>query len=305
MRGWITDPTGVEGVKLVSDLPEPTPGPHDVVVEVKAYSINRGELPLIKERPKDFRPGQDVAGVIVRANDAPNALSVGTRVVGIVDWHGWAERVCVHSAHIAQLPEAVSFTEAATLPVSGLTALRAVRAAGTILGKRVLVIGATGGVGQIAVPLAVTGGAHVTALVSDARHFDHARELGAHVPLASLHDERGPFDVIIDGVGGSTLVEAIHRLAPHGTAVMFGVLAGKSSIDIFDFARAPYAKLVALFLTEPGDHAGEELGVLARFVADGKLRPHVSLTLDWTKTSDALLAMRERGVRGKVVLTRE
>jgi NADPH2:quinone reductase len=302
MRGWITDPNEAEGVKLAVDLPEPTPGPEDVVVDVKAYSINRGELPLIKERPKDFRPGQDVAGVIVKT--VRNGPAVGTRVVGIVDWHGWAERVSVHHAHVAMLPELVSFVDAATLPVSGLTALRAVRAGGSVIGKRVLVIGATGGVGQIATPLAVAGGAHVTALVNDARHFEHARELGAHIAISSLGMDDGPFDVVIDGVGGPTLVEAIHRLAPHGTAVMFGVLAGKSSIDIFDFARAPYSKLVALFLTEPGATAGEELGALVRLVADRRIRPVVSLTLDWSKTADALLAMRERRVRGKAVLTR-
>jgi NADPH:quinone reductase-like Zn-dependent oxidoreductase len=91
MRGWITDPAGDAGLRMAEDLPEPRAGTGEVVLEVRAYSINRGELGLITRRPDGFRPGQDVSGVVTESSEA--RLPAGTRAVAIVDWHGWAERV--------------------------------------------------------------------------------------------------------------------------------------------------------------------------------------------------------------------
>ncbi len=304
MRGWITDPTGEAGLRLAEDLPEPSPSPDEIVLDVRAYSLNRGELSLIPLRPNGWRPGQDVSGVVVRAA-ASGGPKAGTRVVGIVDWNGWAERVAIPRHQVAPLPDSVSFVDAATLPVAGLTALRAVRLGGDLLGRKVLVTGATGGVGQLVVQLAAIAGAHVTAQVSSEARFADARALGAHEAVTSLQaDGLGPFAFVADGVGGPTLVDALHKLAPGGTVAMYGVLGGKAPIDIFDFAECPNAKLVALFLNEPGATSGEELGVLAGLVAEGRLRPSVGLTLDWTRTPEALAALRGRALRGKAVLTR-
>jgi NADPH:quinone reductase-like Zn-dependent oxidoreductase len=144
------------------EVEEPAPSPNEALVEVRAVSINRGELRLLAARPEGWRPGQDVAGVVRRAaqNGGPPE---GTRVVGLVDQAGWAERVAAPLSRLAPLPEAVSFAAAATLPIAGLTALRALRLGGALLGRSVLITGATGGVGHLAVQLAARSGARVGA----------------------------------------------------------------------------------------------------------------------------------------------
>src|SRR5215510_8194280 len=108
MRGWITDPNAPQGIRLADDLPEPQPGPDELVLDVRAFSINRGELGLIRLRPDGFRPGQDVSGVVAQAA-ANGGPPVGTRVVAIVDWHGWAERVPALANWVAPIPDNVSF----------------------------------------------------------------------------------------------------------------------------------------------------------------------------------------------------
>jgi NADPH:quinone reductase len=301
MRGWITDSKSPDGVRLATDLPEPEPRDGELVMSVKAYGINRGELSLVNERPDGFRPGQDVAGIVMQTANRPGAPPVGARVLGLVDWYGWAERVAIPLEHVAVIPDAVSFERAATLPVSGVTALRAVRLGGELNGKNVLVTGAVGGVGQLAVQLATAEGAEVTALVRQ-HQKEEAKALGARFVVTALNDEGPRFELVLDGVGGATLLGALHRLVPDGTLAMYGVLAGKASLDIFDFASCPNAKLVGLFLHEPGPHCGEELAVLLEHLAHERLRPVIGFTDDWTHTAHALSEMRASRVRGKAIL---
>ena len=116
MKGYITDPAAPGGLRLAGDLPEPKPAMNELLVEVRAYSINRGELFLLKMRPDGWRPGQDLAGVVVRGAEDGTGPAAGTRVVGVVDWECWAERVAVPSHLAVALPENVSFEEAASLP---------------------------------------------------------------------------------------------------------------------------------------------------------------------------------------------
>src|SRR6266851_10129885 len=125
---------------------EPSPEANQSLVEVRAVSINRGELRLLAARPAGWRPGQDIAGVVVQTAADGSGPPVGTRVVALVDQAGWAEQVGVPSSRLGVLPDGVSFAQAASLPVAGLTALRALRLGGMLLGRTVLVSGATGGV---------------------------------------------------------------------------------------------------------------------------------------------------------------
>src|SRR6266536_627023 len=153
MLGYITDSAAPNGLDR-RDLPEPEPTPHQAVIEVGAYAINRGELSLLSQRADGWTPGQDLAGVVVAAAADGTGPSAGTRVVGLADWGGWSERVAVPTHRIAPLPETVTFPRAAALPVAGLTALRTLRTGGALLGRRVLVTGGSGGVGSFAVQLA-------------------------------------------------------------------------------------------------------------------------------------------------------
>ncbi len=303
MRGWITDPSGEAGLRLADDLPEPEPAANEVVVGVRAYSLNRGELGLVRLRPDGFRPGQDIAGVVVRTTEGGPA--VGTRVAGIVDWHGWAERVAAPLNYVSPIADNVTFEQAATLPVAGLTALRALRAGGSIVGRRVLVTGATGGVGQFGVQIAVAAGAHVTALVSSEERFEEAEALGAHEVLTSLEDEHiEPFYLVLEGVGGPNLAASLHRMQPGGTIALYGTVGGRSEIALSDFRRRAGVKITALFLDNgPHEAIGVELGEMASMIADGSLKPLIGLNLGWTQTREAIAALSERRVRGKAVLS--
>jgi NADPH:quinone reductase len=207
------------------------------MLAVRAFSINAGEVSLIEQRPDGWRPGQDTAGVVVKAAADGSGPSEGTRVVAYPEWEGWAERIPVQVDAVAALPSAVTFEQAATLPVAGLTALRAVRTGAALLGRNVLVTGATGGVGQFAVQLAVASGARVTALVTSREREQEAQELGAHLVRSSLdEDGLGPFHLVLDAVGGPVLTQAIRALAPAAEVVLYGNRAGRTA-DAFGAMR--------------------------------------------------------------------
>jgi NADPH:quinone reductase-like Zn-dependent oxidoreductase len=306
MRGLITDPAAPGGLRLAGDLAERQPRPGECVVEVRAFSVNYGETILIRERPDGWRPGQDVAGIVVWQAADGSGPAEGTRVVAYLDWEGWAERVPAPTSAVAALNDRVSFEQAATLPVAGLTALRALREGGAVLGRNVLVTGATGGVGQFAVQLARAAGATVTAQVSSASREAGARELGAHHVVTDLQDpELGPFHLVLDGVGGDLLVQAVHRMAPGATLVAYGRVGNATSqVSISDFYRQAWnARIVGFISPVPEETKGEDLAILAGLVADGRLRPCIGLTLDWQKTAEAFAAISRREVRGKAVLT--
>jgi NADPH:quinone reductase-like Zn-dependent oxidoreductase len=305
MRGFITDPAGHAGLRLADDLPEPSPAPNEAVVEVRAYAVNHDELNLIARRPDGWRPGQDVAGAVVRAAADGSGPAVGARVACYLDWEGWAERVPVPTRCLATLDDQVSFEQAATLPIAGLTALRALRVGGAVLGRKVLVTGATGGVGQFAVQLAVAAGAHVTAQVSSPGREAEARALGAHQVVTSLEDDAlGPFHLVLDGIGGPLTAQAVRRIAPGGHLAWYGNIGGPAELRLGDFyAQGWNAHVVGFISPVPEETKGEDLAILAGLVADGRLTPHIGLALDWEKTPDALDLLARREVRGKVVLT--
>lgn len=304
MRGFITDPSAPDGLRLADDLEQRKPEPNELLLDVRAFSLNRGELASLVRNPDGWRPGQDVAGVVLEQAPDGSGPPAGTRIVGIVPRAGWAERVPVETLHAAALPDSVSFEQAATLPIAGLTALRALRVGGSLLGRRVLVTGATGGVGQFAVQLAAAAGAHVTAHISGPEREDEARNLGAHEVVWSLDDSVERFDLVCDGVCGSVLKAAVHRLLPGGTAVTYGVLDGPVELSLMDFVGASHAKVMGLLHSVPEDEKGADLATMADLIADGRLKPRITLVSDWTETPAALDALRRREVRGKAVLLR-
>jgi NADPH2:quinone reductase len=162
----------------IREVPEPAPATSEALVEVKAISVNRGELRQLAEFP-DWVPGQDVGGVVLKQAADGSGPAAGARVAAIVDEGGWAERVAAPTNRLAVLPENVSFGAAATLGVAGLTALRGLRVGGSLLNARVLVTGASGGVGRFAVQLAALGGARVTAVVGSVERGKGLKEIGA------------------------------------------------------------------------------------------------------------------------------
>jgi NADPH:quinone reductase-like Zn-dependent oxidoreductase len=304
MIGHITDPKAQAGLDR-RELPEPEAADDQVVIQVRAYAVNRGELNLLQQRLDGWMPGQDVSGVVVKAARDGSGPPVGRRVVGIVDGGGWSQVVPVSTYRVAAIPDSVSFGDAAPLGVAGLTALRALRTGGPLNGAKVLVTGASGGVGHFAVQLAKVEGAHVTGHVSGPHRLDTVRALGADEVVTKIDESVGPFNLVVDGVGGQTLVDAIRRLAPGGTVSAYGNASGEKAQLVFgDFRAAPGGCLKGFFVYGTDQRTfGEDLGYMARLLAEEKLNVHSEVREDWAQTREAIDRLRQHAATGKVVLT--
>ncbi len=303
MLALVNTPSAPIPVEL-NEVAEPVPMPGEAVVEVHAFSLNRGELALLANRPEGWRPGQDIAGVVVQPAADGSGPTKGTRVVALVDGAGWSQRVAAPTARMAVLPDSVSFTSAATLPVAGLTALRALRQGGSLLGQRVLITGAAGGVGRFAVQLAALAGAEVTGVVGNTDRAGGLSELGATVIVANIQEAEGLFDLILESAGGASLAGAISKVAPGGTIVMFGNSSREQTpISFPNFAGHGFARLIAFFVYESGTPAsmGVDLAKLVTLVAAGKLKPEIGLEDSWHNVYRAAAALRDRKVNGKAV----
>jgi len=303
MLALVNTPSAPIPVEL-NEVPEPVPVPSEAIVEVHAFSLNRGELALLAGRPEGWRPGQDIAGAVVQPAADGSGPAKGTRVVALVDGAGWSQRVAAPTARMAALPENVSFASAATLPVAGLTALRTLRQGGSLLAQRVLIIGAAGGVGSFAVQLAALAGAEVTGVVSHPNRAVGLSGLGASALVESIQEAEGLFDLILESAGGSFLAGAISKVAPGGTIVMFGNSSREQTpISFPNFAGHAGARLLAFFIYESGTPAsmGVDLAKLVSLVAAGKLTPEIGLEDSWHNVYRAATALRERKVNGKAV----
>src|SRR2546423_11089034 len=286
------------------EVAEPQPAADEAIVEVHAFSLNRGELALLASRPEGWRPGQDIAGIVVQAAADGSGPKEGTRVVALVDGGGWAQRVAAPTARMAALPDNVSFASAATLPVAGLTALRLVRLGDSLLGRRVLITGAAGGVGRFAVQLAALAGAEVTGIVGRPERAAGLRELGAAAVITDIQEADGLFDLILESVGGSSLAAAVRLVAPEGTIIVFGNTSGEdTTINFQSFVGHQGARLTPFFSYLSGSPAsfGIDLASLVSLIEEGKLKPHIGLEESWHKLGQTLAALRDRRVNGKAV----
>jgi NADPH:quinone reductase-like Zn-dependent oxidoreductase len=305
-RAVVVDPAA-PGRLVLRAVPDPIPDRGEAIVRVRAISLNRGEVRRSTMAPAGWRPGWDLAGHVERAAADGSGPQVGARVVGILPEGAWAERVVVPAHALAELPEKVTFSQAATFPVAGLTALHALAKNGPLLARRVLVTGATGGVGDFAVQLARLGGAHVTATARRTDQVPALRQLGAHE--VTVGDEIPPspkYDLIVESVGGRTLGTALAALQPGGVCVTLGVSAATEvTFDARTFFATGRAVLYGLYLfTELGtEPASIGLRRLADLVAAGQLAPHISVERPWAEIARVAADLIARKYPGKAVLT--
>jgi len=302
MLAVVNTPGNAEPV-AISEVPEPSPAANEALVAVHRFSLNRGEMRLLQVRPEGWRPGQDIAGVVVRQAADGSGPAAGTRVVCLTDWEGWAERVAVPSHRMAALPDNVSFADAASLPVAGLTALRTLRHGAPLLGKRVLITGAAGGVGNLAVQIAVRSGARVTAIVGNAGRAAVLDGLGAAEIVTGIEDAQGRFELILEAAGGASLIAAIARVEAKGVVVIYGNSSGEPApLNFRDFAEHQNARLQGFhyFTSEPEEKFGPDLALLVALVADGSLKPRI-VEHDWHEIAKAGARLLGRGMAGKAI----
>src|SRR5271169_1912303 len=280
----------------------------EVGVRVTAISLNRGETRrALQVAEPGWRPGWDFAGIVEKAAADGSGPEPGTRVVGILPSGAWAELVNCRSHAVAVLPEAVSDAQAATLPVAGLHALRQ---GGLLLGRRVLVDGASGGVGHLACQLATAAGAFTWGHVRRDEHRAAVAEwcgeraiVGRELAAAKPH---GPFWLILDSVGGSALGAALGMLQPNGTCVVFGVSAASTAtIESREFFATGGTRLYGLTLFHElmsVERAGIGLCLLAELIVAKKLRPQIAVETQWGEIGAIAQRLIDRDFTGKAVL---
>lgn len=303
---------GVPGSLAIGEIGETQrrePLPGEALVRVQAISLNLGEVRRAQTEEKGLTTGWDFAGTVIRGALNGKGPQVGKRVVGLVERGAWAEEVVVPSSQVAAIPDAVSFAQAATLPVAGLTALYALERRGSLLGRRVLVTGASGGVGHFACQLGVHAGAHVVALVRNPRTVELARQTGAQIVVAGedagAAKPHGPYDLVVDGVGADVLGQALGMLAKDGICVTYGASAGGAiSFDVRTFYRSGRLVLYGFYLFEEfyQHPAWNGLSRLATMIAAGKLHPHISREASWTNIGAVAQDLLDRKISGKAVL---
>ncbi len=304
MRALVGSTSDQEHIRML-ELPDPTPADHESIVRVHAVSLNRGEVSRLATAEDGTRFGWDLAGTIETPSADGSGPSKGTRVVGFVMGTAWAERVAVPNLRLAPIGDALSFEKASALPVAGLTALRMLRI-DPLLGKRVLVTGAAGGVGRFAVQLAARGGAHVTGIVGSEERGRGLQELGAERVVTSMDSAAEQYDVILESVGGPSLSSALGKVALGGLLVTFGNSSREDttfSISTFygkNNARVQGFSLLAA--NQPPDYR-DDLGYLAQLAANDELEVQIGYSGSWNDAAVALAALRERRVPGKAVLS--
>jgi NADPH:quinone reductase-like Zn-dependent oxidoreductase len=321
MRAITQDRYGSANVLRLRDIAEPTPGDHEVLVRVHAAGIARGVLHVMSGepylirlagfgllKPKNPVPGQDVAGTVTATGYGVSRFTVGDEVFGIAKG-SFAEYAVAREDKLSHKPENLTFEQAAAMPISGLTALRALDAAGVTGGSDVLVVGASGGVGTYAVQIAVALGATVTGVASGSK-ADLVSALGAQHVIDYTRDDFADgshrYDAVVD-VGGMTSVSRLRRtLQPKGTLVIVGGESGSKwspgmGRQLKAAAMSPIVSQRLTSILNKEHYSG--LDRLAKLAAAGDVAPCIERSYTLAEVPDAVRRLEAGKVRGQIVIT--
>lgn len=312
MRAVAFDSYGDESVLKERQLPEPLPGPGQVLVRVAATSVNpadwrlrSGQFRWVLRLRFPFVPGADISGTIAALGPDVEDVAVGDPVVACTpprEGGGSAEYALVRRDHLAPAPRVTPLIEAAALPLCGLTALQALDQMPELNGRSLLLIGATGGVGTLALQLAAARGAHVTAYARG-QASDDLRSLGAHDVLARediplrAKTLRGAFDLVLDAANAQSLRRTARLLRPAGCAVTVNPFAGRLHPDALAPMRG--GRKLQSVLVEPN---GSQLNELCRLVDAQSVRPVVQRVLSLEDLAHAQRLVAAGGSYGKTVI---
>ena len=322
MHAWLCEnPTGVDALTW-TELPTPTPAAGEVLIEIKAASLNFPDLLIVQNKYQmkpslPFVPGSEYAGVVQAVGEGVKHLKVGQNVACLSGTGGFASHTIAPAALCMPLPAGFSFVDAAAFIMTYATSHHAlVDRAQLKAGETVLVLGAAGGVGTSAIQIAKAMGAHVIAAASTEEKCALCKSIGADATinystenlrdvLKSLTDGKGP-DVIYDPVGGELAEPAFRSIAWRGRYLVVGFASGTIPSLPLNLTLLKGASIVGVFWggfakQEPKASAAALLE-LAGWYAEGKIKPVIDRTMPMSELKAAYAHMGSRGVKGKLVM---
>ncbi len=323
MKAIVIDRYGTPDVLRLEEVAKPVPGDGEVLVRVRASSVNPYDWHFLTGLPKLFRPafgglrrpkyrilGADLAGQVEAVGPGVTRFAPGDEVFGQTTAGAYAEYVAVAEAELAPKPANLTFEQAAAVPLAGFTALQAIRDQGKVQpGQKVLVNGASGGVGTLAVQIAKSYGAEVTGVCSTP-NVDLVRSIGADHVIDYTRDDftSSPqrYDLLFDNVGNRSLAEYRRVLAPKGLYLAsYGQPGNKWLGPIWFLARmallSPFvSQKLTTFTSRP---TAEDLYALKGLIEAGTLTPVVDRAYPLREVPDAFRYLEQWHVRGKVVIT--
>ena len=319
-------PGGPETLRL-DELPDPTPGPGELLVRVRACAINYPDVLIIEDKyqlkpPRPFAPGSEIAGEVIAAGEGVSGWSPGDRLIAATGFGGLVEKIAIPASRAIPLPADRSFEEGSALLLTYATAIHALVDRGRLqAGQTLLVLGAAGGVGIAAVEIGKALGARVIAAVSSEEKAKAALDAGADATIIypageldpkalsqSFKDGVGPegAHVILDPVGGAYSEAALRSIAWEGRFLVVGFPAGIARLPL-NLTLLKSCDVCGVFwgafVAHDPDRNAAHVAQLFRWWAEGKIAPKISATFPLERGGDAIAALRDRKAIGKLVVT--
>jgi NADPH2:quinone reductase len=322
MKAVLCKEYGPPDTLVVEELPSPTAGRGEVVLAVRACGVNFPDVLIIQNKyqfrpPLPFAPGGEVAGVVTAVGEGVDTLKVGDRVIGSTGWGGFAEELALDASRVIPIPDEMDFVTASAFLLTYGTSHHALKDRAQLrAGETLLVLGAAGGVGLAAVELGKVMGARVIAAASTPEKLAVCREHGADELIDYAREDLkervkqltsgNGVDVVYDPIGGAYAETALRGTAWNGRYLVVGFAAGDIPKIPLNLVLLKGCQIVGVFwgaftAREPERHRANVAELMAWFRA-GKIKPHVSATYPLERAGEALNAMAERRVMGKVVL---